>query len=543
MVFNSNENLNKIDQIIKTIINALDYSAYLFELDSNRFVLIKEYYKEECIKEFFDEGNISEVSKILTKYNDENHVIINDIDQCAIIRNKREIYIPIFLGNIKTEKIIGFLYLYINDNNFNVESKESTFKKIDELIEETEICNYFNLYYYIEKSIKKIRNIIKLLNRISYKNNAFDEQNAYNLAYFSTIIGEKLGLNEESLNQLYYAALLQDVGNLYLDKKILDKTTSLTSEEMDHIKMHTIYGQAMANLVDDYPNRRISLSNIVRWHHENFDGSGYPDGLIGENIPLECRILRVAGSIEAMLSFRKYKKAKNIPQIIEELKKYKGTYYDPAIIDIANSFLKEILEIKPLVSNNIVVLNALVDNKTLSWEGVLERTNNNYIFTSCEHVFNDDFKSKIQKIMLYIENDGVIDEYDVNLVYVNNNVLVLDEVHLDESKNVFGLFWKINGVAIISSKIHYTINIEYINGNYLEFYCDNIDEKNKNEINYVIVAWENDENTIIAGEIVKTFKKSDICRFTFKYTELEQKKRDYIFGQMFKKQASIRKKK
>jgi hypothetical protein len=384
--------------------------------------------------------------------------------------------------------------------------------------------------------------MIKLLNRIAYKNNELNEQSVYNIAYFSIIIGEKLGLNDESLNLLYFAALLQDVGNLYLDKQILNKTTSLTPEEMDHIKMHTIYGQAMANVVDEYSDNRICLSNLVKWHHENFDGSGYPDGISGEDIPLECRILRVAYSIEAMISFRRYKKNKNISEIIEELKKYKGTYYDPLIIDIANSFLEKIIDKKPLENSNIAVLNVLLDNETFSWDGVLEKINGNYVFTSFEHVFEEDFESKIQKLTLYVERDGTFDEYSVKLNYINKNSLVFYEVILDESKNVFGLFWKISGVAIVSSKIHYTIDIEYINGNYLEFYCNDIDEKNKNDIKYVIVAWENGENTIITGEINKTFKKYDVSRFTFKYTELEQKKRDYIFSQMFRKQASRRKK-
>ncbi len=147
-------------------------------------------------------------------------------------------------------------------------------------------------------------------------------------------IGTKLGFDETRLESLEYGALLHDIGKIGIKDEVLLKQSSLTPEEYQNIQEHPLIGVKIVEGIDFFKDKKT----MIRHHHEYFDGSGYPDGLVGEAIPLEARIIAIADSFDAMTSVRPHREGIPIMDVIVELEKDKGKKLDPHILEI---FLNE----------------------------------------------------------------------------------------------------------------------------------------------------------------------------------------------------------
>jgi HD-GYP domain-containing protein (c-di-GMP phosphodiesterase class II) len=164
--------------------------------------------------------------------------------------------------------------------------------------------------------------------------------NIKNMAIF---LGEKLGLNSSELLILSYGSFFHDIGKVKIPLEILNKPGRLTEEEFNIMKKHTIYGSQILKGLN-YPFiDKAAL--IVEQHHERWDGTGYPHGLKGSEISLGASIVSVVDSYDAMTSDRVYQKRRTQDEAVEEIKKYRGKYYNPDVVDI---FLKHINEIEKL---------------------------------------------------------------------------------------------------------------------------------------------------------------------------------------------------
>ncbi len=173
------------------------------------------------------------------------------------------------------------------------------------------------------------------------------------VAYYAVKIGEAMGLSEDVLEDLKIAGLFHDVGKVGTADDILTKKSSLSPEEFAEIKKHPEKGADILSAISMFHR----VVEVVRCHHERWDGSGYPNGLKGLEIPLEARIIAVADSFDAMVSNRQYRSQLSLPMTIKELKKGKGTQFDAEVVDV---FL-EVLEdyeaiIKELESTFSIVL-------------------------------------------------------------------------------------------------------------------------------------------------------------------------------------------
>jgi diguanylate cyclase (GGDEF)-like protein/putative nucleotidyltransferase with HDIG domain len=153
---------------------------------------------------------------------------------------------------------------------------------------------------------------------------------------YATMIAERMGLNPKQVELIRKGSLLHDVGKLGIAMEILAKPGKLSTEEYEVIKNHPQIG---ARLLEKNPSLR-SLIAIVRHHHEFYNGQGYPDGLSGYKIPIEARIVSVADAIEAMASDRPYRKARKHQQIIDEIKKFSGSQFDPNVVERAVNLLE-----------------------------------------------------------------------------------------------------------------------------------------------------------------------------------------------------------
>ncbi len=149
------------------------------------------------------------------------------------------------------------------------------------------------------------------------------------VAKYSTLLARELGYSEQECNRISYIALMHDCGKISIPVTILQKPDRLTDEEYEEIKKHTIYGDKM--LRDFNSIEGINLGAL--YHHERYDGKGYPKGLSGEDIPKIARIICVADSLDAMNSNRVYRSKLDKDVIMKELIDNKGKQFDPEVID------------------------------------------------------------------------------------------------------------------------------------------------------------------------------------------------------------------
>ena len=140
-----------------------------------------------------------------------------------------------------------------------------------------------------------------------------------------------MGLNPKQVELIRKGSLLHDVGKLGIAMEILAKPGKLSTEEYEVIKNHPQIG---ARLLEKNPSLR-QLTPIVHYHHEFYNGQGYPNGLSGHKIPIEARIVSLADAIEAMTSDRPYRKARKIQYVIDEIKKNSGIQFDPNAVEQA----------------------------------------------------------------------------------------------------------------------------------------------------------------------------------------------------------------
>lgn len=149
------------------------------------------------------------------------------------------------------------------------------------------------------------------------------------VAFFSEKIGKAMGVDEDMLRRLKVGGIFHDIGKIAIADAILQKPGKITDEEYAEIKKHPVYGERILSAVDQLQD----ILPIVRGHHERIDGNGYPDGICGEQIPLETRIVAVADAFDAMLSNRRYRDGLEIDAVIQELEACKGTQFDVEVID------------------------------------------------------------------------------------------------------------------------------------------------------------------------------------------------------------------
>lgn len=187
--------------------------------------------------------------------------------------------------------------------------------------------------------------ILNMLTTMVENKDAYTAGHSKRVAMYSIQIARKMKLNEEEQITIYQAGLLHDIGKILTPESILLKPRKFNRQEYDIIKNHSADGEKMVSFISIFK----IYAKIIRYHHEHFDGKGYPDGLSGEDIPLLARIMSIADAFDAMTTNRIYKTCKTIEQAIVEIKKCSGTQFDPLV---ANHAIDVLLEFKELINVN-----------------------------------------------------------------------------------------------------------------------------------------------------------------------------------------------
>ena len=155
-------------------------------------------------------------------------------------------------------------------------------------------------------------------------------RHSYRVAEYSVMIAQELGFTEDQQEQIRKTGLLHDIGKIGVPDNILNKNSKLTDEEYEIIKKHTLIGGEILKGLSLIPH----VDEGAKYHHERYDGSGYPYALKGEEIPLNARIIGIADAFDAMTANRIYRKRLNMDVVKEELRHWSGSQFDPGLVEI-----------------------------------------------------------------------------------------------------------------------------------------------------------------------------------------------------------------
>lgn len=223
----------------------------------------------------------------------------------------------------------------IAQGNYQQRVELKTHNEIGELAE-----NFNVMSSSIEHAVEQLKkaaheNSLLFLNSVRMLAAAIDAKDPYTrghserVARYSIGIGKNLTLPEKEMRNLRISALLHDVGKIGIDDRILRKPGALSDDEFEVMKGHPAKGAAImsgvAQLIDIIPG--------MKYHHEKWSGGGYPDGLEGEQIPMQARIVAIADTFDAMTTNRPYQKAMELSYVVEKIKSFAGTRFDPRVVD------------------------------------------------------------------------------------------------------------------------------------------------------------------------------------------------------------------
>ena len=186
----------------------------------------------------------------------------------------------------------------------------------------------------VEKKTREVEHlslqVVQTLAEAIDAKDAYTKGHSGRVADYSREIARRHGYTTKKQNDIYMMGLLHDVGKIGIPDAVINKPGRLDDDEFEIIKSHPVMGAKILQNIEDMPG----LATGARWHHEKYDGSGYPDGLKGEAIPEEARIIAVADAYDAMTSHRSYRQAMDQSAVRAEIVKGSGTQFDPHFAEI-----------------------------------------------------------------------------------------------------------------------------------------------------------------------------------------------------------------
>ena len=344
-------NVVALDVIVNHI-NDVVYSAdidgmgYAMVVNEDGFIVShhEKEYAGRYISDVYGQGVMSEIIETNDGYfsadieGESCTLFVQPImDQwyAVIVAPDKELFADVhsqLLVNIVVSLIIFFFITYFYYLGYRTEKKNS--KKIDDL---------------------NMRMVNALASTIDAKDH-YTSGHSQRVADYAVLIAEHMGKSKEELRMIYVAGLLHDVGKIRVPEDIINKPGKLERAEMDSIRIHPVSGyHILTGLHED-----ISIGYAAKYHHERYDGTGYPNCLEAENIPEVARIIAVADAYDAMASDRSYRKALPQDVIRGEIEKGKGTQFDPEIADVMLSIIDEDKEYelkqKDAVTDTVLVI-------------------------------------------------------------------------------------------------------------------------------------------------------------------------------------------
>jgi HD-GYP domain-containing protein (c-di-GMP phosphodiesterase class II) len=222
---------------------------------------------------------------------------------------------------VQRQLISGYIEGFLHREHTGPEQLDELLTTLRKLIQESEDE---------EGSVEILREAIEALSRAAESREPNGAGHGEMVARYSELIGRALGLSAEEIDDLVYAARVHDVGKIFVPERILNKAGPLTDDEFNLVKVHARVG---GEIIGTQPASEF-LQKAVEHHHESFDGTGYPAGLRGEQIPLWGRILAVSDAYVNMTTERSFAPAKSSGHALAELERLSGIRYDGMLVRV-----------------------------------------------------------------------------------------------------------------------------------------------------------------------------------------------------------------
>ncbi len=189
-----------------------------------------------------------------------------------------------------------------------------------------------------DELVPEVVETVKALATALYSKSEYNKVHHQETAKFSEMLARVMGLSQNQIEQIRVAGLLHDVGTLSIPPELLNKEGDLTFEDREIINQHPVVGAELLRPI----HALRDICDILENHHEHWDGTGYPRGLKGEDIPLPARIVSIVDSYHALISDRPYRRAMTEEEALVVLKAGAGKQWDPFLIDIFISMIKNL---------------------------------------------------------------------------------------------------------------------------------------------------------------------------------------------------------
>lgn len=408
------------------------------------------------------------------------------------------------------------------------------------------LVNYEKLYYVIDVYTEL------LINKDKYM-----PYHMTNVANWCMLLSTELNLDSKDQMVLYISALIHDIGKMYIPDEILNKNAKLTDEEYNRMKMHPIKGHQMAQASLFGMTFFMDVPNIIKHHHERFDGTGYPNRLQATKIPFLSRIISVADTVDAMMSRRAYKDRESTDKIIEELVRCSGTQFDPIIVDKMIHILMDMKIGSPeaSVSDTHFVPQAALSfyykdvHHILSLSGnLIIQENTGKLLVHSEIASLDEMVPELMyraTLSFYKMTDLL--EYNVEIEGIMHDQVYLKNFALIPTDKYFSIVW--DGSAVFEHKsfgMHY-VQLVKVGGDSLVFEADSAAAndliKYRGEILKLNMSLEVDSYKLyfeLDCKINKFYHFGTKTTFIAKFINISTAERDKLLRLLFKRQVSLK---
>lgn len=325
------ENEKNISTSLNKITHSSKYSLYKYNNLKDATKLINEEKIDILISDI--SANDVSILKKIRKENPELYIILI-IDTNEDVISLKELEKLSIQGYCEKNDKLNQLPLFL----------ETAIKYLDQL----KMIKTINeeLLASKEQLVKSYLESIEILRYTVEAKDTYTRGHSERVSEYAVLIGKKLGLNQSDLKTLKIGGLFHDIGKIGIPDSILLKKEKLTNQEYNEIKKHPTIGKNILSNAAIFQD----IIPIVLYHHERYDGKGYPEGLRDKEIPLLARIVCVADAFDAMTSRRSYRTELNLDYVRNEIKSLSGIQFDPVIattfLDVLNNEYRSILEIK-----------------------------------------------------------------------------------------------------------------------------------------------------------------------------------------------------
>ncbi|GAV22998.1 HD-GYP domain-containing protein [Carboxydothermus pertinax] len=416
--------------------------------------------------------------------------------------------------------------------------------------------NELKNFLYIEQFYNLIFEIIIMFNKILEEKEPLVRGHMERVVEYADLIAGEIGLDESERLILQIAAAVHDIGKIMVPDIVLQHIGKYSEEMKRKMQKHSEFGY---ELLKNFPLFG-EVAEVILYHHERFDGKGYPKGLSGEEIPLYSRILAIADSFEAMISERVYKVSMGYDEALEELVNNKGKQFDPYLVEAFISGFRKTRLLNPLKYKtpdlpklfSKVILAA--GNQYFDGRVSYKAEKSNKLYIKLYYPLTLDIKKVYDMpLSLYFQDKGMSSHVRGHLQFYNvyNQTVVFDILETPEfvvPEQFVSLPVSRGGLLVIGSNKVQILIIE-LGGNGLRFVVD----KNKLKENGIVLKLNTQVTVLFSlnveeeeqyfgfnGIIIETPKTAISETYLVKFEEVEEKQRDRLISTLLKYQISLR---